>query len=83
MPTVVESSKGRAKLFNTLDRSGAHFISIGSGSSSDSEGNDSEDDGEQGSETRATQGAAACTSNDNFRALLLVNARPPVRIYGC
>lgn len=56
MPAAVESSKGRAKLFNTLDRSGAHFISVGSGSSSDSEGNDSEDGGEQGSEIRATQG---------------------------
>jgi len=36
MPAVVEGSKGRAKLFQTLDRAGAHFIEVGSGSSSSS-----------------------------------------------
>lgn len=64
MPAVVESSKGRAKLFNTLDRSGAHFISVGSGSSSDSEGDDSEEDGGQASATKASPGAAVCTSSN-------------------
>lgn len=37
MPAVVEGPKGRANLFNTLDRTGAHFIALG-GSSSSSEG---------------------------------------------
>lgn len=57
MPAVVDSSKGRAKLFNTLNRSQAHFISVGSGSSSD------EEDGlaRQASEAQATQGAAIAT----------------------
>lgn len=37
MPTVVEGVKGRAKLFDTLQRTGAHFIAVGSGSSCDDE----------------------------------------------
>ena len=81
MPAVVESSKGRAKLFNTLNRSGAHFISIGSGSSSDSEVNDSTE-GEQRSETSATQGAAVATLA-HTAIVLLVDARPTVRISRC
>lgn len=39
MPAVVEGSKGRAKLFNTLDRTGAHFIALGSSSSESDEEN--------------------------------------------
>lgn len=67
MPAVIEGSKSsnRAKLFRTLDRSGAHFIGVGSGSSSSSLSNGDESSSEDeeraplsvtGEETKTAQG---------------------------
>lgn len=48
MPAVNdEAQKGRAQLFRNLDRAGAHFISVESGSSSPSSLCSSSDDEEQ------------------------------------
>lgn len=37
MPVAIKGTKERAKLLKALDRSGAHFIALGSGSSASSD----------------------------------------------
>lgn len=37
MPAVVKGRRARAKLFDTLNQTGSHFIAVGSGSGSESE----------------------------------------------
>lgn len=70
MPAVVEGSKGRAKLFNTLDRTGAHFIALGS-SSSESEC-DEENVPLSVTETKTAQGTyVQCLPNELCTGRLL------------
>lgn len=52
MPAVVDGAKGRAKLFDTLNRTGAHFISLGSASS----GSDRDSGGEEESKQQEIEG---------------------------
>ncbi len=58
MPVAVEGSKGRAKLFQTLDRAGAHFIQVGSGdsSSTSSDGDEENVPLSAAGETKVAQG---------------------------
>lgn len=71
MPSVVEESKGRAKLFDTLDRTGTHFIAVGSESGSSPPSSSScgssgyQEDQEEGDEEKA--GLAFATAGGRAR----------------
>lgn len=71
MPSVVEESKGRAKLFDTLDRAGTHFIAVGSESGSSPPSSSScgssgyQEEQEEGDEERA--GLAVATAGGRAR----------------